>query len=116
MDTFDAMMERGGEAAIRNAGKFFMKDDPVHHTLRAIVERLKELQIPYCIAVGLLSLLELKLASGMSAPHRLKDLADAQELIRILKLPREFIDLLNPYVREKFDELRTALQQSPPEE
>jgi len=53
MDTFDAMMERGGEAAIRNAGRFFMKDDPVHHTLRAIVERLKELQIPYCIAGGL---------------------------------------------------------------
>lgn len=207
MDTFDAMMKRGGEAAIRTAGRFFMKDDPVHQTLRAIGERLKELQIPYCIAggmalvvhgydrttvdvdvivteeglaaihqnlegrgyvlpfnnsknlrdtatqvrieflvtgrfpgdgkpkpvafpdpstegieidgiryVGLPSLLELKLASGMSAPHRLKDLADAQELIRVLKLSREFMDRLNPYVWEKFDELWTAVQQSPPEE
>lgn len=65
--------------------------------------------------VGLPSLLELKLASGMSAPHRLKDLADAQELIRILKLPREFADRLNPYVRGKFEELWTTIQQSPQE-
>ena len=207
MDTFDAMMERGGEAAIRTAGRFFMKDDPVHQTLRAITQRLAKLQIPYCVAggmalvahgydrttvdvdvivteeglaaihqnlegqgylppfsnsknlrdtttqvrieflvtgrfpgdgkpkpvafpdpskegieidgiryVSLPSLLELKLASGMSAPHRLKDLADAQELIRVLKLPREFRDRLDPYVWEKFDELWTAIQQSPPEE
>src|SRR3989441_11627697 len=191
MDTFEAMMERGGEAAIRAASRFFMKDDPVHQTLRAIAQRLTELQIPYCIAggmalvahgydrttvdvdvivteeglgaihqnlegrgyvppfsssrnlrdtetqvrieflvtgrfpgdgkpkpvafpdpakegveidgiryVGLPSLLELKLASGMSAPHRLKDLADAQELIRILRLPRDYMDRLNPYVRQ----------------
>jgi hypothetical protein len=207
MDTFDAMMGRGGMAAIRAAGRFFMKDDPVHRTLSSIVQRLVELQIPYCVAggmalvahgydrttvdvdlivteeglvaihrnldgrgylppfsnsknlrdtatqvrieflvtgrfpgdgkpkpvafpdpakegveidgiryVGLSSLLDLKLASGMSAPHRLKDLADAQEMIRVLKLPREFTDRLNPYVREKFVELWTAIQQSPPEE
>ena len=30
-------------------------------------------------------LLELKLASGMTAPHRLKDLADVLEVIRVLK-------------------------------
>lgn len=207
MDTFDAMMGRGGEAAIRAASRFFMKDDPVHQTLKAIARRLTELQIPYCIAggmalvahgydrttvdvdvivteeglsaihqnlegrgylrpfsnsknlrdtetqvrieflvagrfpgdgkpkpvafpdpakegieidgiryVGLQSLVELKLASGISAPHRLKDLADAQELIRVLKLPRDFVNRLNPYVREKFDELWTAIEQSPPEE
>jgi len=207
MDTFDAMMERGGDTAIRTAGRFFMKDDPVHQTLRAITRRLAELQIPYCIAGGmalvahgydrttvdidvivteegltaihrnldgrgyippftnsrnlrdtatqvrieflitgrfpgdgkpkpvafpdpskagieidgiyyinLASLLELKLASGMSAPHRLKDLADAQELIHVLKLPNGFRDRLNPYVREKFDELWTAIQQSPQDE
>src|SRR5437667_6596292 len=206
MDTFDAIMERGGTAAIRAAGRFFMKDDPVHKTLSALARRLTELHIPYCIAggmalvahgydrttvdidvivteegliaihqslegrgylpafsnstnlrdtttqvrieflvtgrfpgdgkpkpvafpdpkegieiegiryVGLPSLVELKLASGMSAPHRLKDLADAQELIRVLQLPREFMDKLNPYVREKFDELWNAIQQSPPEE
>src|SRR5579871_2685505 len=49
--------------------------------------------------VGLPTLLELKLASGLSAAHRLKDLADAQELIRILNLPESFGEQLNPYVR-----------------
>ena len=53
MDTFDAIMERGGEAAIRTAGRFFMKDDPVHQTLKAITQRLAELQIPYCVAGGM---------------------------------------------------------------
>jgi hypothetical protein len=53
MDTFDAMMQRGGEAAIRTAGRFFMKDDPVHQTLKAITQHLTELQIPYCVAGGM---------------------------------------------------------------
>jgi hypothetical protein len=207
MDTFDAIMGRGGAPAIRAAGLFFMKDDPVHKTLRAITRHLTKLRIPYCVAggmalvahgydrttvdvdlivteeglaaihqhlgglgylpvfshsknlrdtntqvrieflvtgrfpgdgkpkpvafpdpaqegvefdgvryVGLPSLVDLKLASGMSAPHRLKDLADVQELIRVLELPREFMERLNPYVRDTFLELWTAIEQSPPEE
>ncbi|MGH7176630.1 MAG: hypothetical protein ACREJC_04555, partial [Tepidisphaeraceae bacterium] len=60
--------------------------------------------------VGLPTLVELKLASGMSAAHRLRDLADALELIRVLKLPREFAEQLNPCVREKYVELWGALQ------
>src|SRR5262245_24296516 len=55
-------------------------------------------------------LLELKLASGMTAPHRLKDLADVIEVIRILGLPRESAADLDPYVREKFLELWQAAQ------
>lgn len=66
--------------------------------------------------LGLVELIELKLASGISAAHRLKDLADVQEVIRVLKLPREFSDKLNPYVRDKFLELWKAVEQSPPEE
>lgn len=56
------------------------------------------------------TLVELKLASGMTAPHRLKDLADVLEVIRVLRLPREFGETLNPYVREKFLELWRAAQ------
>jgi hypothetical protein len=41
-------------------------------------------------------LIELKLASGMTAPHRLKDLADVIEVIRILKLPAELLEELDP--------------------
>lgn len=57
-------------------------------------------------------LIELKLASGMSAPDRLKDLADVQELIKIRKLDAEFGSKLNPYVRDKYHELETAVRKS----
>lgn len=56
------------------------------------------------------TLIELKLASGMTAPHRLKDLADVLELIRVLKLSQERAGDLNPYVREKYLELWHAAQ------
>jgi hypothetical protein len=54
-------------------------------------------------------LIELKLASGMTAPDRLKDLADVQELIKIRGLDREFAEKLNPYVRGKYLELLEAV-------
>ena len=60
--------------------------------------------------VSLPKLVELKLASGMTAPHRLKDLADVLELIRAAKLPPSFETSLHPYVREKFRELHRAAQ------
>jgi hypothetical protein len=66
--------------------------------------------------LGLPQLVDLKLASGISAAHRLKDLSDVQEVIRVLKVPRDFADKLNPYVRDKFIELWTAVEQSPPDE
>lgn len=49
-------------------------------------------------------LVELKLASGKS-PGRLKDLADVQELIRGLKLDREFSTQLEPSLRETYLQL-----------
>jgi len=56
------------------------------------------------------TLVELKLASGMTAPHRLKDLADVQELIRIQRLPRPFVLELDAFVRDKYLELWQAVQ------
>lgn len=55
-------------------------------------------------------LIELKLASGMTAPDRLKDLADVQEMIKIKGLPTNFAEKLDPYVREKFLELQQAVE------
>jgi hypothetical protein len=55
-------------------------------------------------------LIELKLASGITAPDRLKDLADVQELIKIRGLSSEFADKLNPYVREEFLKLLEAVR------
>ena len=63
--------------------------------------------------VSLEKLIELKLASGISAAHRLKDLADVQELIKIRELQPEFAERLDPYVREKFVELAESVKQSP---
>ena len=60
-------------------------------------------------------LVELKLASGMTAAHRLKDFADVQELIRALAIPRSFADTLDEYVRPKFVELWDALAAHPEE-
>ena len=62
--------------------------------------------------VTLEKLIELKLASGMSAPDRLKDLADVQELIKIRKLDADFASRLDPYVREKYRELEAAVRNS----
>src|SRR5216684_7293642 len=55
-------------------------------------------------------LIELKLASGMTAPDRLKDLADVQELIKIRRLSGEFANKLNAYVREEFLKLFEAVR------
>jgi hypothetical protein len=61
---------------------------------------------------NLRTLVELKLASGISSAGRLRDLSDVQELIRVLRLPRDFANQLNPYVRPKFEELWDGVQQS----
>lgn len=56
-------------------------------------------------------LLELKLASGMTAPDRLKDLADVQELIKIRGLDEGFAAGLDPYVRGQYLKLWEAVEQ-----
>ncbi len=200
-------MRRGGDAAIQSASQFFMKNGPVHETLRRITAKLDELEISYAVAGGMAPvahgydrttvdvdilltseglsavhreleglgyvppfqgsrnirdvatsvrieflltggfpgdgkpkpvsfpdpaavgveidgirylrlpvLVELKLASGMTNAGRLKDLADVQELIRALRLTREFGEQLHPYVRQKYGELWEGLAQSGSEE
>ena len=61
---------------------------------------------------GLPTLIELKLASGMSSPGRLRDLADVQELIRVLKLPDSFADDLHAHVKKKFLELSEGIRET----
>jgi len=62
------------------------------------------------IALG--KLVELKLASGMTAPGRLKDLADVQELIKARGLDAEFAGRLHSYVREQYLRLLEGVGQS----
>ena len=197
-------MRAGGESAIQLASRFFMRDDPVHESLRSITKRLADLQIPYAVVGGmalvahgydrttadvdvlvskegldaihsspdgfgyvppspgsrslrdtntgvriefvvsgaypgdgkpkpiafpppdqvatdidginyvdLQTLIELKLASGMTHAGRLRDLADVQELIRALQLPAEYAGRLNPYVQDKFRELSAGVRGEP---
>ena len=74
--------------------------DPASAAVRG--ERIALLPLP--------RLIELKLASGMTAPHRLKDLADVIEIVRILRLPAGLAEELDPYVRAKYGELWGAAQ------
>jgi hypothetical protein len=62
--------------------------------------------------VTLEKLVELKLASGMTAPDRLKDLADVQELIKARELGAEFAERLDPYVREQYLRLLDGVERS----
>ena len=79
--------------------------DPAIAAVRG--ERLSLLPLP--------KLIEIKLASGMTAAHRLRDLADVIELVRACKLEQTFAGQLHPFVREKFAELWQAAQETDPE-
>jgi len=58
--------------------------------------------------------LELKLASGMGAAHRGRDLVDVQDLIKSARLPASVADDLHPWVRAKFIELWQLAQVADP--
>lgn len=58
--------------------------------------------------LNLPTLIELKLASGMTNVLRAKDIGDVVGLIETLKLGPEFGPRLNAYVRERFVELAKA--------
>lgn len=60
--------------------------------------------------ITLETLLELKITSGMTASHRLQDMADVIQLIRVNRLPLEFAQKLNPFVVGKYQELWQAAQ------
>jgi len=55
--------------------------------------------------LALEKLIELKLASGLTAPHRLRDLADVQDLISRLSLPLTLVERLDPSVRAAYQDL-----------
>jgi hypothetical protein len=71
------------------------------------IDGLRCLQLP--------RLFDLKLASGMTNPGRLQDLADVQQLIKTLNLAEGLADQLHPFVRKKFRELWVAVRNNPPD-
>ncbi len=62
--------------------------------------------------ISLAKLIELKLASGLSAEHRrLRDLADVQDLIIALKLPRQMGNDIDSSVRDEYFRMWDAAQE-----
>lgn len=62
--------------------------------------------------LNLPTLIELKLASGMTSPIRQKDIGDVVDLIRSANLPLDLSSQLNPFVREKYEELWRAIKEA----
>ncbi len=60
--------------------------------------------------IALEKLIELKLASGESAPHRRRDLADVQDLIRARTLPEDLTRHLDSSVRDLYRSLWSEAQ------
>ena len=123
--------------ALRAADEFFMGKSKVHRTAETLFAHLREEKIDFALAgalapvqfpdpkdhvewiegtlvLALPSLIELKLASGMTTKDRPRDFDDVIRLIRVRDLPKAFADRLNPFVRSKFDELWEVAQ--PPED
>lgn len=69
-----------------------------------IIDDLKCLNLP--------TLIELKLASGMSGTDRMKDLADVQELIKLFSLTEDYAEEMNSYVRAKYRELWSSTRRA----
>ncbi len=83
------------------------KPKPVSFPTPESVREVRDDSLPF---INLKSLLELKITSGMTAAHRLQDLADVIQLIRVNSLPQDYSSQLNPFVREKYNELWQAAQ------
>ncbi len=83
------------------------KPKPVSFPNPESVREIRDENLPY---LNLKSLLELKIACGMTAPHRPRDFDDAIQLIRINALPQDYSGQLNSFVHEKFLELWQAAQ------
>jgi hypothetical protein len=60
--------------------------------------------------ISLSKLIELKIASGLSAPSRLQDWADVIALVRANDLREDYAQELNPHVRQKYAELWALAQ------
>ena len=65
------------------------------------------------LIINIEKLIELKLASGLSATHRMRDLADVQDLIIALNLPLELKDKLDESVCSEYQRIWDAANKVP---
>jgi hypothetical protein len=64
MFDFERKMHGGGEAALHEAGRFLMRDDPVHQTLREMARDSDSLGGPHPVAGGLLRDLNIDMSAA----------------------------------------------------
>ncbi len=88
----------------------FMVSDDVHDPQRMAAEQ------DGVWLLNLAPLLNLKLIFGMKGIARLKDVADVQEIIKLLHLPQDFAGQLSSGVRAKYEELWQGSQPDPDSE
>jgi hypothetical protein len=50
---YEQIARAGGDAALRQAGAFFMQDNPVYRSLRKITQRLTDLHIEHAVVDGM---------------------------------------------------------------
>ncbi len=67
----------------------------------------RDVAVPFggTATLSLQTLIELKIASGLTAPDRPRDFDDVIQLIRANRIRAQFVESLNPYTRAKFSEL-----------
>ncbi len=109
--SYEQRLSGNARRALSEGSKFFEDKSAVQDALRKITRRLDGVR-----CINLPALVTLKIASGMTIPARLKDLADVQELVKRLHLSREFGAELHAYVQEKYGELWDAAQGAPADE
>lgn len=78
---------------------------PEPETVAEVVDQ--EDGIPY---ISLKTLIELKLASGITTNHRPRDLDDVIQLIKANDLPQDYTDQIDEYVRSSFLQMWQAAQ------
>ena len=82
---------------------------PVAFPVPEAVSERNEEGLPF---ISLKTLIELKLACGMTVAHRPRDFDDVIQLIRANQLGLGYRETLNPYVASKFEEMWQAAQVS----
>jgi hypothetical protein len=114
MSAYETRLRAGLGAVAEEAGDFLRGAGPLRRALLRLARELeRENREDGVRFVDLEPLIELELASGLSAPHRLRDLADVQDLIRVRALGPELAERLDPSVRAGYLDLWKAVRDAP---
>src|SRR5215203_2667536 len=87
---------RRGEAALAELERFFMGDAKVHHALRRVAAKFRELNVPYAVAGGMAMS-----AHGYSRSTEDVDVLVTQEGLRVIHDSLEGLGYVPPFPGSK---------------